>query len=157
MGHAAGREPFMADTDLIELYSGRILALAAQMPLTDPLEAPQATARKRSPLCGSTVTVSLDVEDGRIARYAQDVKACALGQASAAVSGAAMIGRTLEEVQAARDGLRAMLKDGGPVPPAPFDGFEVLQPARDYRNRHASILLALDATVEAMQRAQTEA
>jgi NifU-like protein involved in Fe-S cluster formation len=147
----------MSDADLIKLYSGRILALAADMPATEPLAASQATVRKRSPLCGSTVTVSLDMGDGRIAAYAQDVKACALGQASAAVSGRAMIGRTEAEVRRARDQLRAMLKEGGPVPDAPFDGFEVLTPARDYRNRHASILLALDATVEAMEQVSQEA
>ncbi|MDB2407019.1 iron-sulfur cluster assembly scaffold protein [Jannaschia sp.] len=141
----------MADADLIKLYSGRILELAADMPATEPLDAPQVTVRKRSPLCGSTVTVSLDAPDGVILRYAQDVKACALGQASASVSGRAMIGRDLAEVRTARDQLRAMLRDDGPVPDAPFDGLEVLTPARDYRNRHASILLALDATVEAME------
>ena len=138
--------------DLIKLYSGRILALASDIPHTAPIDAPMATARKRSPLCGSTVTVSLDLDDeGRIVRYGQDVKACALGQASAAVSGRAVIGRDLGEVRAARDGLSAMLKEGGPTPGDPFDGFAVLAPARDYRNRHASILLALDATVEAME------
>ncbi|PWJ20417.1 iron-sulfur cluster assembly scaffold protein [Jannaschia seohaensis] len=141
----------MADADLIKLYSGRILELAADMPATEPLEAPQATVRKRSPLCGSTVTVSLNMAEGRITDYAQDVKACALGQASASVSGRVMIGRSLDEVRTARDQLRAMLRDGGPVPDAPFDGLEVLTPARDYRNRHASILLALDATVAAME------
>jgi NifU-like protein involved in Fe-S cluster formation len=147
----------MSDADLMKLYSGRILALAADMPATEPLEAPQATMRKRSPLCGSTVTVSLDLEQGRIARYSQDVKACALGQAAAAVSGRVMIGRDLEEVRAARDGLEAMLKAGGPVPDAPFDGLEVLTPARDFRNRHASILLALDATVAAMESLRSDA
>ncbi|GIT92139.1 iron-sulfur cluster scaffold-like protein [Jannaschia pagri] len=140
----------MSEADLIKLYSGRILELAADMPATDPLTDPQVTARKQSPLCGSTVTVSLDVVDGRISRYAQDVKACALGQAAASVSGRVMVGRSLAEVSTARDQLRAMLKDGGDVPQAPFDGFEVLTPARDFRNRHASILLALDATVEAL-------
>ena len=143
----------MADADLVKLYSGRILALAADMPATAPLEAPQATARRRSPLCGSTVTVSLDMGDGRVARYAQDVKACALGQASASVTGRVMVGRTRAEVAAARDGLRAMLA-GGPVPAAPWDGLEVLVPARDFRNRHASILLALDATLEAIDAAE---
>lgn len=147
----------MSETDLIKLYSGRILALAADMPATEPLEAPDATARKRSPLCGSTVTVALTVADGQITGYSQDVKACALGQASAAVSGAVMIGRTSAEITRARDELRAMLKDGGPVPSAPFDGFEVLVPARDYRNRHASILLALDATVDALADVESRA
>lgn len=147
----------MSDSDLIKLYSGRILALAADMPATAPLDAPQVTAKARSPLCGSTVTVALDVEDGRVARYAQDVKACALGQASAAVSGAVMLGRSLAEVRMARDQLRAMLKSGGAVPDAPFDGLEVLTPARDYKNRHASILLALDATVDALERSEAAA
>jgi NifU-like protein involved in Fe-S cluster formation len=147
----------MSETDLIQLYSGRILALAADMPATEPLDAPQATAKKRSPLCGSTVTVSLDLEDGRIARYAQEVKACALGQAAASVSGAAMIGRTPDEVRQARGELRAMLKEGGPVPSPPFEGLEVLVPARDFRNRHASILLALDATVAALDEVEATA
>lgn len=140
----------MSDTDLVKLYSGRILALAADMPATDPLDAPQLKARKRSPLCGSTVTVALDLEEGRVARYSQDVKACALGQAAASASGRVMIGRTSEEIQRARDQLHAMLKSDGPVPDAPFDGLEVLLPAKDFKNRHASILLTLDATLDAL-------
>ena len=142
-----------SDADLIKLYSARILGLAADIPHLGRLPAPQGTARRRSPLCGSTVTADVVVKDGRIAEFAQDVKACALGQASAAVLGEAVIGRSLPELQAARDALRAMLKEGGPVPAAPFDGYEVLLPARDYRNRHASILLALDAACEAMEAA----
>lgn len=147
----------MSDSDLIKLYSTRILALAADIPHLGRLPAPQATARRRSPLCGSTVTADVVVREGRIAEFAQDVKACALGQASAAVLGEGVIGRTLPELQAARDALRAMLKDGGPVPAAPFGGYEVLLPARDYKNRHASILLALEAVCEAMEAAQAAA
>lgn len=147
----------MSDTDLIKLYSQRILALAADIPHMRRLEHPTATVRKRSPLCGSTVTVDVAVKDGRIVDYGQDVKACALGQASAALSGAHMIGRTRAEVERARDELRAMLKEGGPVPSAPFTGYEVLEPARDYKNRHASILLVLEAAAEAMAEAEAAA
>ena len=143
----------MSEADLVRLYSGRILALAADIPHLGRLPAPQGTARKRSPLCGSTLTAEVVLQDGRVAGFAQEVKACALGQASAAIAGGAMIGRSLAELRAARDALAAMLKDGGPVPAAPFDGYEVLLPARDYRNRHASILLALEAAVEAAEQA----
>jgi NifU-like protein involved in Fe-S cluster formation len=94
--------------------------------------------------------VDVVVTGGRVAAFGQDVKACALGQAAAAVLGGAVIGRSLQELEAARDALSAMLKAGGPVPPAPFQGYEVLLPARDYKNRHASILLALEATCEAV-------
>ena len=147
----------MPDTDLIKLYSARILALAADVPHSARLEAPMASARRRSPLCGSTVTVDLDVEGGRISRFGQEVKACALGQASAAVLGGAVLGRSRAEVEAALDALRAMLKEGAPPPAAPFEALEVLTPARDYKNRHASILLAFEATVEAMRTAEAAA
>lgn len=140
-----------AETDLIKLYSGRILALAADMPRTDRLENPTATAKKRAPLCGSTVTVDLEVKDDRITDYGQDVKACALGQATAAVVGANIVGLTIDQVKEGRDALFAMLKSDGPVPPAPFDALEVLQPAKEYKNRHASIMLAFDATLDALQ------
>ncbi len=141
----------MADTDLIKLYSTRILALAADIPHQGRLEDPDASIKKRSPLCGSTVTVDIKQDQGVITAFGQDVKACALGQAAAAVVGGAVIGRSLDELLAARDGLRAMLKEDGPVPQAPFDGFDVLEPARDYKNRHASILLSIEATVEALE------
>ncbi|MEP2642214.1 iron-sulfur cluster assembly scaffold protein [Roseobacter sp.] len=141
------------ENDLIKLYSGRILALAADIPHLGRLETPMASVKKRSPLCGSAVTIDLTARDGVVSAFAQDVKACALGQAAAAVTGGAAIGRSLDELEAARDALRAMLKDGGPVPSAPFDGFDVLEPARDYKNRHASILLSIEATCEAMSAA----
>jgi len=142
------------DTDLIKLYSGRILALAADIPHTTRLTAPDATVKWRSPLCGSTVTVDIVVKDGRLADYAQDVKACALGQAAAAVVGQSAIGCSRAQIEEALDALKAMLKSDGPTPPAPFDGLEVLRPARDYKNRHASILLSLEATAQAMAEAE---
>ncbi len=138
-------------SDLMKLYSTRILALAAEIPHTGRLDAPDASLRKRAPLCGSTVTVDICVQDGKITQYAQDVKACALGQASASIFGEKVIGLTLEQIQTGRDALLNMLKNNGPVPAPPFDALEVLQPAADFKNRHASILLAWDATVEAMQ------
>ncbi|KUP92517.1 iron-sulfur cluster assembly scaffold protein [Tritonibacter horizontis] len=141
------------ETDLIKLYSTKILALAAEIPHQQRLDTPDATVKRRSPLCGSTVTVDIAVEDGVVARFGQDVKACALGQASASVVGQAILGRSLAEVETARNQLKAMLIEGGPAPQPPFDGLEVLMPAREFKNRHASILLALEATLEAMQTA----
>jgi NifU-like protein involved in Fe-S cluster formation len=143
----------MSDGDLVKLYSGRILELAADIPHLGRLADPHGSAKKRSPLCGSTVTVDVALDQGRIVQFAQDVKACALGQAAASVVARAVIGRSRDEVATARDSLEAMLKRSGPAPVAPFDGLEVLMPARDYANRHASILLSLDATLAAMDQA----
>ncbi|MBC6443361.1 MAG: iron-sulfur cluster assembly scaffold protein [Rhodobacteraceae bacterium] len=142
----------MTDTgDLIKLYSGRILELAAAIPLTDRLVAPDASRSKRSPLCGSTVTIDVKMDGCVVAEYGQDVKACALGQAAASVLASRIVGLSAETIRAGRDQLASMLEQGGPPPAAPFDELCILQPARDYRNRHASILLAFDATVEAIE------
>lgn len=138
----------MSDTDLMQLYSGKILDLTTRIPHLGRLEAPQGTAKRRSPLCGSSVSAQVVLTDGRVSAFAQEVRACALGQAAAAITGAAVMGRSPAELQAAAEALAAML-EGGPVPPAPFDGFEVLTPARDFKNRHASIRLALEAATEA--------
>ena len=147
----------MADQDLMQLYSGRILALAADIAHLGRLDAPDGTAKRRSPLCGSVVTADVRLRDGRVTAFGQDVKACALGQAAAAVVGQAAIGRTPDELASARDALRAMLSEAGPVPDAPFDGFEALIPAREFRNRHASILLAIEAAAEAAEAAEKTA
>jgi len=150
MGKQQKGKAMSNDSDLISLYSSRILRLAADMPHTDRLVSPQATVKKRAPLCGSTVTVDVNLNDGRVTEFAQDVKACALGQAAAAVVGHAILGRTEADIRRARDELYTMLKSDGPVPSAPFDGLEVLSPAKDYKNRHASIMLTLDALVAAI-------
>ncbi|MEM0988368.1 MAG: iron-sulfur cluster assembly scaffold protein [Pseudomonadota bacterium] len=139
--------------DLMKLYSKRILALAAGIPHIGRLEDADGSAMKRSPLCGSTVTVDVKVTDGQVTAFAHDVKACALGQSSASVLAEAVIGKTREQIQTGRDQLHAMLTKGGDVPTAPWGELEALLPARDYKNRHASILLDWDATLAAIDAA----
>lgn len=147
----------MSDTALINLYSKTILALAADIPHVGRLDAPMGTARVRAPLCGSVVTVDVDVAGDRITRFAQDVRACALGQAAAAVLGAGAIGATRADIAAARNALSDMLKANGQAPQAPFDGLKVMEAARDFGNRHASILLSFDATLAAIDAATAPA
>ncbi|MEY3260910.1 MAG: hypothetical protein RIT46_1739 [Pseudomonadota bacterium] len=132
-----------------DLYSSRILALAANMPRAGRLAAPQASAEKVAKLCGSRIIVDLVLKDGRVSDFAQEVQACALGQASAAILGANIIGATVDEIRQARDGLRAMLKEAGSAPEGRFADLGVLAPVRDYPARHASTLLAFEAALEA--------
>ncbi|SMO55103.1 iron-sulfur cluster assembly scaffold protein [Paracoccus laeviglucosivorans] len=139
-----------SDSDLMQLYSRRILALATDIPHLGKLENATGSAHRRSPQCGSSVTAHVRMENGRIADFAQEVRACALGQASAGVLGQQVIGRSRDEIARARDELAAMLKTDGPAPQAPFEALETLLPAREFPNRHASILLAWDATLGAI-------
>ncbi len=142
------------DNDLIKLYSKTILRLAADIQHAGRLEQPQATARKRAPLCGSSVNVDLVLADGKIVEFAQNVRACALGQASASILGRVAIGLDHVALARARNQLAAMLKENGPTPTAPFEELEVLRAAQDFKNRHDSILLALDATLDAFDIAE---
>jgi NifU-like protein involved in Fe-S cluster formation len=137
--------------DLIKLYSTKILGLASDMPHVGRLPNPNASATRRSSLCGSKVTVDIIFKNGKIINFAQDVKACALGQAAATIFGRQIIGLNFSQIKTVRDELQKMLKFAGPVPKPPFTEFEILTPAVDYENRHDSIMLVLEATADACE------
>jgi NifU-like protein involved in Fe-S cluster formation len=136
------------------LYNTEILRLAASIPYQERLDDPMASVEKRSPTCGSRVTVDVDVDaDGRVSALGMLVRACALGQASSAVMGAHAIGRTPEELSSARDQLTAWLAgERGETPEWP--GLDLFTPALAHRGRHPSIRLAFEAVAEAAETAR---
>ena len=136
-----------------ELYSARILTLAANLPRAGRLTAPQGTSEKVSKLCGSRVVVDVVLDGERVADFAQDVKACALGQAAASVLGEHVIGASVSDIELARDAFRAMLKQGGSPPEGRFSDLAMLEPVKDYPPRHASAMLAFEAAAEACRKA----
>ena len=136
-----------------DLYSAKILKLAANMPGAGRLDAPQGSATRVAKLCGSRIVVDVQVDGDRVTDFAQEVKACALGQASAAVLGANIIGASVDEIESARNALRDMLKSGGPPPQGRFADLAMLEPVKDYAPRHASTLLAFEAALEAARAA----
>ena len=140
-----------------DLYHPRILELAADIPHLGRLEAPDGASTKVSRVCGSVVTVELKLSDGVVSDIAVHPKACALGQAATGVLAMNAIGATPGEIRQARDGLRAMLKDGAPPPAGRFWELRHLQGVRDYPPRHASTMLAFDAAVDALDQAMAKA
>jgi NifU-like protein involved in Fe-S cluster formation len=134
-----------------DIYSQRILELAAAMPRTARLAVPEATATAHSKLCGSTVTVDLAMEGDVVTDYGQSVKACLLGQSAASVIGREVIGSSASELREVGAAMRKMLKEGGPPPQGKWADLAVLEPVRDYRARHASTLLVFDAVEEAIR------
>jgi NifU-like protein involved in Fe-S cluster formation len=134
---------------LNDIYNQRILELAGNIPRLGRLPAAQASARAHSKLCGSTVVVDVVMTDGRVSDYAQDVKACALGQAAASIVGRHVIGATASELREVRDRMRAMLKQGAAPPDGAWSDAAVLEPVRDFKARHASTLLAFEAAAQA--------
>jgi NifU-like protein involved in Fe-S cluster formation len=138
-----------------DIYSQRILELAAALPRTARLAAPHASAKAHSKLCGSTVIVDLAMEGDVVTDYGQSVKACLLGQSAASVMGREVVGSSAAELRAVGHAMRKMLKEGGPPPEGKWHALAVLEPVRDYKARHASTLLVFDAVEDAI--AQIEA
>jgi NifU-like protein involved in Fe-S cluster formation len=138
----------MADLD--DIYNQRIFELAAAIPRAEHLDHPQATARAHSKLCGSTVEVELKMEGDRISDFGQTVKACLLGQASAAIVGREIVGTPADEFRAVASTVRRMLKEGGARPDGRWADLGLLQPVKDYPHRHASTLLVFDAVERAL-------
>ncbi|GAM98552.1 putative iron-sulfur cluster assembly scaffold protein for SUF system, SufE2 [alpha proteobacterium U9-1i] len=137
-----------------ELYHPRVLELAADTPHVGRLDAPHGAATKVSRVCGSVVSVELRLKDGVVSEIAVHPKACALGQASTSVLAQNAIGATPAEIRDAREALRAMLKDRAAPPTGRFWELRHLEAVRDFPPRHASTMLAFDAAVEALEKAQ---
>lgn len=130
------------------LYNTRILRLAAETAGFARLDAPMASAERRSSVCGSRITLDLSMDaQGRVSALGMAVRACALGQASAALFARHAIGRDRAELIVARDALTRWLAGEGSVPQWP--GLEIFEPALPHSARHPSIRLAFEAAVEA--------
>ncbi|WP_417308685.1 iron-sulfur cluster assembly scaffold protein [Devosia sp.] len=137
--------------DLTDLYSDRILEIAGNQPIPGRLDAPDASARKVSRVCGSSIEVDVTVADGTISGYGHTISACALGQTSAAIVATHLVGTQVAEFRRVHAEMTAMLTSNGPPPSgARWDDLKYLEPVRDYRPRHASTLLVFDAVAAAL-------
>ena len=139
-----------------DVYNARIIEFAGNIPRIGRLDAPDASARAHSKLCGSTVTVDLKMDGDVVTDFAHDVKACALGQASSSIMARHVIGSTPEELRALRDVVRRMLKENGAPPQGKWADIAALEPVRGYKARHASTLLTFEATAEAATEAEAK-
>ncbi len=144
-------------TELSDLYNDRILALAAGIPPARRLAEPHATASAHSKLCGSTIAVELAMAGDRVADYGQTVKACLLGQASAAIVAAKIVGTPVAEIRRVAAEMRRMLKENGPPPGGKWADLAVLEPVRDVKGRHASTLLVFEAILRALDGLEAKA
>lgn len=144
----------MADLD--EIYNTRILEIAGATTRGQRLPKPDATASAQSKLCGSSITVDLDMRHGVVTDYGQTVKACLLGQAAASVVAREIVGTSAEDFRVVARQMRAMLKDNGPGPSGRFADLAMLEPVRHYKARHASTLLVFDAVEAAMAQIESQ-
>lgn len=142
--------------ELSDLYSEKILQIAGNPPKVPRLAAPDASARKVSRVCGSSIEVDVVVSDGVIAAYGHDLSACALGQTSAAIVAREIVGTPIGEFRAVRDQMVSMLKEEGTPPSGKWADLRYLEPVREYTPRHTSTLLVFEAVVEALDKIEAK-
>jgi NifU-like protein involved in Fe-S cluster formation len=143
-------------TELSDLYNDRIIALAAEIPPSRKLDSPDASASAHSKLCGSTIHVDLKLDGARISDYAQTVRACLLGQASASIVAKNIVGTDEAEIRAVAARMRRMLKENGTPPDGRWADLAVLEPVRDVKARHTSTLLVFEAIERALDQAKAK-
>jgi NifU-like protein involved in Fe-S cluster formation len=136
--------------ELSDLYSEKILEIAANQPIPGRLPSPGATARRVSRVCGSTIEVDIALQDGVIVGYGHTISACALGQTSAAIVATHIVGMRADEMRFVRTQMYAMLKADGAPPSGQWEDLRYLEPVRDFKPRHTSTLLVFDAVVDAL-------
>ena len=139
-----------------DIYNRKILGFAADIPRLQRLAHPDAMAVGHSRLCGSKVTVDVNMKDGVVSDFGHEVKACALGQASSSIMARQVLGSTSDELRAVRDQMYTMLKEDGPPPAGKWADLEALLPVREFKARHASTLLTFDAVVDAVNQIEAK-
>ena len=138
--------------ELSDLYSEKILELAANPPKADRLVDADVSARRVSRICGSVIDVDLKLKDGVIIAYGHDISACALGQTSAAIVAREIVGTPAAEFRAVRETMTAMLKTQGLPPTGKWSDLGYLEPVREFKPRHTSTLLVFEAVNDALDK-----
>ena len=135
----------------MSVYNSKVIELATQIENIDKIleinDNLFGEAKKTSRVCGSTIGLKISYNNkyNVVMDFSIDPKACALGQASAAILSRNLVGATPQEIFKARDDLRAMLKEGGKPPEGRFWELRYLEAVADYPPRHASVMLAWEA------------
>lgn len=139
-----------------DIYNDKILGYAAHIAKIGRLSHPDATAKKHSRICGSTVTVDLNMKDGIVTDFAHIVRACALGQASSSLMASHIIGASAEELRMLRQTIWLMLTENGPAPSGKFEDFACLEPIKGYKARQPSTMLTFDAVIDCIEQIEAQ-
>jgi NifU-like protein involved in Fe-S cluster formation len=138
------------------LYNMDVLRRAASVAEFPLLTDPDAVEERRSATCGSRVKVSLRLDEaGQITDIGIEAKACALGQAAAAIFAAHARGATSADLKAITEGWRAYLAGEQDQLPE-WPELALLKAGRDYPARHPSMRLAFEAAEAAISQAVEE-
>ncbi len=129
---------------MTELYNTDILRWTTRIPHLTRLDGAAVHVTKTSRICGSRINADARITDGVIVEFGQEVKACALGQASAAIVGQHIIGLSATELETVAEKFRHMVKTGEAEFPEKWHDLALLAPVKDHPGRHGSVMLPFE-------------
>ena len=98
---------------LDELYRDAILEHSGNPRNHEPLSDPDFTADGVNPFCGDEVHLQIGVdENGRVARVGAQVVGCSINRASGSMLSAAIVGKSLDEIDSLARAFDMMMSDG---------------------------------------------
>ena len=127
------------------LYNTNILRLSSDIPRLGKLDNPQASSTVVSKLCGSKITVHLNMNQNIVCDFSHEIKACSLGKAAASVMARNIVGSESNELIKIKTEMYNMLKFNGSPPSGRWNDLKFFEPVKDYKGRQASVLLVFDA------------
>ena len=139
------------DDKRLAFYNAELLKLSAEAEVPRHLAAPHLRARAISPICGSEVEIELTVEGEVVTDFGFEIEACALTKTGVAVMARAIRGKTRAEIAEAGRALEAMLNGENVFPAGDWAELKILEPVKDYKARHNSILLPFEAVEKAFK------
>lgn len=135
-----------------KLYTPELLALTVELANWPPMENLPLHGSARSTTCGSTLALDLALDSsGQIETLGLRVRACAVGQAAAAIFARHAAGHDLAAVALVHDRIEGWLEGEAPI--ADWPGLALLAPAREFPARHGVILLPWRAAIVALSSA----
>lgn len=134
------------------MYSRDLLRLGLRLADQGRLSEAHGSAEMRSRACGSVVAADVRLDRDRVTAFGQDVKACAVGQASAAVLGSNIVGRKRTEIKDAHDRFANFL-NGSSDDLGGWSELQALAAVREHKGRHAAALLPYEAALAAIDQA----
>ena len=139
---------------LDDLYNKKILQLASGLNKNINISNPDGNAMLRSPVCGSSITIDIKMNDDVICAYGHKVRACTLGQAAAAIMMANAIGKSKLQLLKLQSQVHSMLNGGDDLPDGCWSGLNILQSASKFKTRHGSIMLPFNTIIIAIEMAE---
>lgn len=144
--------PVDRDVELDELYREIILDHYRNPRNRGSLDDPSTSGEGDNPLCGDEVKLDVAIQGDQVAAVRFLGRGCSISQASASMLTQAIMGLSLQEVEALFESFKGMMYGSDQVDPESLGDLEALQGVRKFPVRVKCATLAWNVLEEALER-----